>query len=482
MSARDPNRQRVGIIGAGFTGLTAAYRLLQAGHSVEVFERSHQLGGLAMTFALGETRLEKYYHHLFTSDHDICSLAAELNVPIDWPSPPMGMFHGDKVYPFTSPLDLMRFTPLSLADRVRCGAVTLFLQRYPNPKPFESVNAIDWYRRYAGRGVTNAIFGPMLQVKFGRNAERIAMVWMWGKMRLRATSRTKGGTKESLGYVRGSFGTLVDRLVEAVQSLGGIIHPGTIVRGVETSPKRLIPAEAKLPEFISNLRPTPPGGGEPPWQSFRGNTVRLDTSKGSHAFDAVISTLAPTLLADLAPVLPQAWRRNAQSLEHSGVLCTIFVLKHSLSPIYWMNVSDTSVPFGGLIEHTNYIPSSQYGGRHILYVSHYTYPDEEFFNLSSDEVLARYLPHFKRVNPSFDEGWIEKRMLMRDHFTQPIVTANYGDRLLPYATPVPGLFSSSMAQLYPEDRGTNYAVRGGNQVADVVRRYLNAASPANGGS
>ena len=51
---------------------------------------------------------------------------------------------------------------------------------------------------------------------------------------------------------------------------------------------------------------------------------------------------------------------------------------------------------------------------------------------------------------------------------------NYPERLLPYATPVPGLFSSAMAQIYPEDRGTNYAVRGGNQVAEVVRKYLEA--------
>jgi protoporphyrinogen oxidase len=280
--------------------------------------------------------------------------------------------------------------------------------------------------------------------------------------------------------VRGSFGVLVDKLAQAVESLGGVLHPGTIVTGVDTSPKQLIPSQAQLPQFISGLRPTPPQTGGPPWQSTRGENVHLQTSKGSHSFDAVISTLPPTLLADVAPVLPESWRANAKSLEHSGVLCTIFVLKRSLSPIYWMNVSDTSVPYGGLIEHTNYIPPSEYGGRHIIYVSHYTYPDEEFFHLSSDEVLARYLPHFKRVNPSFDESWIEKRMLMRDHFTQPIVTINYGDRLLPYATPVPGLFSSSMAQLYPEDRGTNYAVRGGNQVADVVGRYLSAAPAVNG--
>lgn len=468
----EPRVQKVGVVGGGYTGLTAAYRLLQAGYRVEIFERSHQAGGLAMAFPLGDTRLEKYYHHLFTSDHDIIDLAAELGVTIDWPSPPMGMFHAGKVYRFTTPVDLMKFSPLSLADRVRCGAVGLFLQRFPNPKPFESVTAIDWYRRYAGPRVTNKIFGPMLQVKFGRNAARVAMVWMWGKFRTRATSRTKGGTQESLGYVRGSFGTLTDRLVERVESLGGTIHRGAIVRRVEASSPGLLPETAQLPQFISNLRAVASANGGRRWTETRSGSVDVETTSGRHVFDAVVSTVAPPLLAELAPSLPSQWRATAKSLDHSGVLCTIFVLRRSLSPIYWMNVSDTSVPYGGLIEHTNYIPPSEYGGRHIVYVSHYTYTDEEFYGLSSDQVLARYLPHFKRVNPEFDESWIEKCMLMRDEYTQPIVTCGYGERLLPYATPIAGLFSSSMAQLYPEDRGTNYAVRGGNQVADVVRSYL----------
>ncbi len=466
--------QTIGIIGGGYTGLTAAYRLLQAGYRVTVLERSRQLGGLAMTFDLGEARLEKYYHHLFTSDRDIIALADEIGVAIDWPSPPMGMFHGGKVYRFTTPGDLLRFTPLSLADRVRCGVTGLFLQRFPNPKPFESIRAIDWYRRYAGPGVTRAIYEPMLRVKFGRNAERVAMVWMWGKMRLRATSRTKGGTQESLGYVHGSFGALTERLTAQVQALGGVIERGSVVRRVTAAPTRLLPPEVDPPRFISNLRRRELKNGAAPWTAIRGTPLQVETSTGTFSCDAVVSTVAPPLLADLAPALPPPWRQTAKSLEHSGVVCTILVLKRSLSPIYWMNVSDVSVPFGGLIEHTNYIPPSAYGGRHIVYISHYAYPDEEFFGLPSDQVLARYLPHFKRVNPDFDESWIEKRMIMRDRFAQPIVTPDFDERMLPYATPVPGLFSAAMAQIYPEDRGTNYAVRGGNQVAAVVRQYLEA--------
>jgi protoporphyrinogen oxidase len=314
------SKQSIGIVGGGYTGLTAAYRLLQAGHRVEVFERSRQVGGLAMTFPFGETRLEKYYHHLFTSDQDIIDLATELGAEIDWPSPPMGMFHAGKVYPFTSPVDLLKFSPLSVADRVRCGAVTLFLQRYPDPKPFESVQAVDWYRRYAGRGVTGTIFGPMLQVKFGRNAGRVAMVWMWAKMRLRTTSRTKGGTKESLGYVRGSFHSVTSRLADRIAALGGVLHRGAVVRRIEASSPALIPPDAQLPVFLSNLRAQAQKNGGPPWTATRGGSLAVETTRERRTFDAVISTVAPPLLADLAPSLPSAWRAAAKGFDHSGVL------------------------------------------------------------------------------------------------------------------------------------------------------------------
>ena len=41
-----------------------------------------------------------------------------------------------------------------------------------------------------------------------------------------------------------------------------------------------------------------------------------------------------------------------------------------------------------------------------------------------------------------------------------------------HETPVPGVFIASMAQVYPEDRGTNYAIRDGRKVACMVDQWL----------
>lgn len=482
MRETQAEQKHIAIIGGGFAGLTAAYRLLCDGYRVTVFERSRQLGGLAMTYPLLGTRLEKYYHHLFTSDTDILALAEELGVEVMWPSPPAGMFNGGVVHPFTTPVDLLRFSPLPPADRVRFAAVALFLQRFPNGRRFEHVTAADWYRRYAGPRAYATIIGPMLRAKFGRNAETVAMVWMWGKLRLRGTSRKQGGLKESLGYVRGSFGTLIDRLADELHRRGGQVRRGAVVRRVEGGTLSPQLSQNSVPGFVSLLRPSPNHADQArSWTAARGQPLFVATDHDRIQVDAVLSTVAPELLADMAVSLPPAWRATAQSLGYSGVLCTTLVLKHQLSPIYWMYISDVQVPFGGLIEHTNYIPPSEYDGRHIVYISHYTYPDEDFYRFASDDIMRRYVPHLKRINPAFDESWIEKRMFAHDRFAQPIVGVDYAERLLPYVTPVPGLFSASMAQIFPEDRGTNYAVRAGNQSAAIVREYLRNAGDSSHG-
>ena len=151
-----------------------------------------------------------------------------------------------------------------------------------------------------------------------------------------------------------------------------------------------------------------------------------------------------------------------------AILCTLYVLRRSLSPIYWLNVSDDRVPFGGLIEHTNFIPPEDYAGKHLVYLSHYTDPDAPAYSMDAGSLAQRYAPSLRRIAPGFDESWVERCHPFRDRWAQPIVTTDYSDRMLPLEGPWPGLYLATMSQIYPEDRGTNYALRIGRQAADAL--------------
>ena len=440
---------RVAIVGAGFGGLAAAERLSAQGVRPILFERSGHVGGLAMTLPIGGTEIEKYYHHWFTSDDDILELVEALGLGnrVRWISPVMGIFCRGSIYPFTSPTDLLRFRPFSLPAKLRFGLVTLFLQHYPRREAFEDVTAAEWLRRFAGREVFETVWGPLLRAKFGHNADEISMAWIWSKMRLRGRSRTRGGTKEALGYLDGGFGVLAERLADEVRRRGGEVHRA---------------------ERVLAIRPLAAGGFE------------VTTSKRRERFDAVISTVAPPVLARLAASLPADYRRSCAAIEHAAILCTLLVLRRRISDIYWMNISDAAVPFGGLIEHTNFIPPEQYAGHHLAYLSHYVYTDQPVWRLDAEALLRHYLPGLKRIRPDFDESWVVRHLSFRDRFAQPIVTRDYHRRLLPLETPAPGLFAATMAQVYPEDRGTNYAVRIGRAAAERALAFLSIGRAAAG--
>ena len=215
---------RVGIIGAGAAGLAAAYELGLQGHRAAVYERADFLGGQASTFDVGGARLEKGYHHWFTSDTDIVDLTHEIGLghQVRWIDSSVGTLWDGRIYPFVTPMDLLKFTPLSLVDRMRLGLTTLYLQRQKDFRKYEGITADEWLRRHSGKRGYEVFWGPMLRGKFGDDYYKdVGMAWMWGKVQTRVKSRGKGMVKEKLGYPIGSFGEVFDVLADKVREQGG---------------------------------------------------------------------------------------------------------------------------------------------------------------------------------------------------------------------------------------------------------------------
>ena len=433
---------RVGIIGGGVAGLAAAYELTKRGHYAEVFEQAPFLGGQASTFPVYGGQLERGYHHLFVSDTAITELIHELGLGdrLAWLESKVGLYHDGKVWDFSTPLDLLRFTPISLLQRLRVGLWTVILQRTNDWNKFENVTAKDWLSKHMGAQAYRVLWEPLLRGKFGQHYDQVSMTWIWGKIRLRVASRGKGLQKERLGYPMGSFGEVIDVLAERVRQQGGEVHISSRVNQVTVADGVASGMEVQI------------GDGTPERRHY----------------DAVIATTPSYVFTRLVPPMPEKYTEMLTGVRYLSAVVLILVMDRPFTPKYWMNIADADMPFVALIEHTNMIDKELYGGKHILYISNYPDRESDLYRLSAEEMLELFVPHLKKINPDFDTSWVLEYHHHRVDGAQPIIGINYSHRIPDHRTPFDKLYLANTTQIFPEDRGTNYSIRMGRQVARMV--------------
>jgi protoporphyrinogen oxidase len=437
------DKQHIGIVGGGIAGLTAALRLSQAGHRVTLWERGKRLGGQAVAFEVEGNSLEHFYHHLFQSDREIVALIEELGIGDDllWLPSNVGYFADGKAYPLNGAKDLLKLGIIPFRDRVRLGLVTAYLQKVRDWKKFERITAEKWLKRALGKRAYEKTWGAQLDAKFGRYQDQVAMVWFWGKIWLRTTSRKSPLDQEKLGYIRGSFNVLIDALASRARAEGADLQVG---RG------------PSLLEPIDDDR----------WN------VRFDDGSDTVVCDRVIVTTPSPIMSKLVPGLPDEYRAKLHGLTYEAAAVALLQLSKPLTDIYWLNIADRDMPFTGVIEHTNFMPSSDYSGKHYVYLSKYMETDHPYFSMPEFDLIETYIPFIRRINPEFDRNWIERWWVFRERAAQPIVTLNYSEKIPSHRTPLKNLYLANTSQIYPEDRGTNYSVRLGNQISEVLLEDL----------
>jgi protoporphyrinogen oxidase len=439
------SKTRIGIIGGGYAGLTAAYELQKRGHAVTVVEKYGTWGGQAATLPLLGTRIEYFYHHLFGSDAHILGLMDELGIgdQLHWIESKVGVYSEGHIYDFVTPFDLISFKPLGLINRVKMGLMYLYLGRVNDWQSLEQITAREWILRYLGAEIYEKFWGALLRGKFGDRADQVSMTWLWGKIKVRGSSRQGATAKEKLAYPVGSFEIITQALVEHLQAGGADLRLNHEAIGMTTDPDD--------PQRVTGIV----------------------TNKETLPFDVVIATVPGYNFLEIAPpTLDEAYAGLLRSVPYQAAVVLLLTSKQSLSRIYWMNIADRTMPYVGVIEHTNYVPPSEYQGRHLIYVSNYLERDNPIYSMKADELFDLYEPHLKRINPAFDASWIEKKIVLRAEAGQPLITCNYSQRIPDHRSPIKGLYLANTLQIYPEDRGTNYSVRLGKTISRIVDEDL----------
>ena len=425
------------VIGAGFCGLAAAYELGKHGIRATVLERDSDIGGLAGSFDVNGVRLEKFYHHWFTNDVHVMDLIEELGRQDQVLLRPTrtGMYYANQFFKLSSPLDLLRFSPLPFADRIRLGLLALRARRVKDWKALEDRTAADWLREMGGERVYRVVWEPLLRGKFGDVAEEVSAVWFWNKLKLRGGSRGKRGA-EHLAYYRGGFAALADALADAIRAQGGEIR-----------------TDMPVTELVVD-------GGRVTGVVAGGDAVEAD---------AVIATPPLPIVADLVePHVSSDYVAQLRRIRYLANVCIVLQLDRSLSETYWLNVNDPGFPFVGVIEHTNFEPRSTYAGRHIVYLSKYLPETDPLYQLADRDLIDFTIEHLQRMFPELAADWVLGAHVWRAAFSQPIIERRYSNLRPSAETPIKNLHLGTMAQVYPEDRGTNYAIREGRAIARLL--------------
>ena len=406
---------KIGIIGAGISGLCSALVLAKQNHEVHIFQKEDRIGGLIATFDFNGIRAEHFYHFLCRDDHGVFELCRELEIEqsIVFRKASTGFYCNGHQYPFSTAFDLLQFTPLSLKDRIRFGLFALAAKWRKNWDALDKIPAKTWLLTNLGAQCYDIIWKPLLEMKFGAYHDRISAAWVWHRIHRVARSNGK------LGYMQGGTGKLMDAITEKLQSMNVTIHTASQVDRIITSNN-----------VVSGL--------------IYGNDKTFSCDK-------IISTVPMKILASLLPEGYSEYKKVLESVHYIGVVCVLFKLARPVSNHFWLNVHDPDIPFNGVIEYTNLNPLST-KTEHLVYVPYYVDTSLAPYTEPDEKIIEDSWSALKKIQPALSDSDLLDVHVARTPFAQAVCPVEFSSVMPKQTTPVRGLHLLDSIFLYPEDR------------------------------
>lgn len=437
----------IDIVGGGILGLTLGYELLKQGVGVRIWERGNDLGGLMGRTRLpeiGNVEVDRYYHAILTSDRTLMRLIEELGLKdeLHAVTTKMGFYHDGTMYPMSSPVDFMRFPPLSMLDRFRLGLTILAARRVRDWRQLESEPVIDWLTRLGGKGTVEHIWKPLLRAKFDGNYDNVPATYIWSRLVRMTDTRDKASAKEQMCFLTGGYDMLIQALARQIVQRGGTITTGVTVQ-------QILAGEGRI--------------------------SGLQLSSGVIESEGVIVTLQTPIARRLLPANATSVNTQWSALEeYLGIACMLLVLRRSLIPYYTLNITDERIPFTGVIETTNLIDRRYVGGYHLVYLPKYITPDSPFAQMNDDTLRKVFIGYLQQMFPDFKEQDIAAFRIGRERYVEPLHPVKKTDAIPPIVSDIAGLYLVNSSQIYPQltngEAAVAYAGRAAREIATAQTR------------
>ncbi|HEX6339630.1 NAD(P)/FAD-dependent oxidoreductase [Umezawaea sp.] len=423
--------RHVVVVGGGICGLAVTHRLARAGTRVTLLESSDQLGGLGTFFPSGDRWVERFYHCVMPTDDSLLALLGDIGArdAVRWKPTRMGMVVDGDFYGFNSALDLLRFTPLRLRDRVRFGAVSLLLRRLGKGKDLDNLRTEDWLRALYGEAIWSQLFGPMFGSKFGDAFGDVPALYLWQRLGRESNVATRG-------YPEGGYKAVIDALRASIEAAGGVVRTSAPVRGLTSTPE--------------------------------GSCVTLADGEVLEA-DQVVSTVPLPLLRGLADA-ELADRLPTLSLPYQGVVNALFFLKRPLTGNYWAPVLRSGTEFDGVIEMSALSGAETYGGRHLAYVMHYTSRTSALYQEDSDAIAERWTRQFLDLHRGLGltEDDVDEVRVFKAPFVEPVYPLGFLEQRPSVDVPGTSVLLATTAHIYPDVTSWNSSVALADQVSAKI--------------
>ncbi len=440
----------IDIVGGGILGLALGQNLLKQGLGVRIWERGKELGGLMGRISLtelGNVAVDRYYHAILSSDRTLMTLMSELGLSshLRMTTTKMGFYHGGTTYPMSTPIDFLRFPPLSILDRARLALTILAAKRVQNWRELEQQPVLEWLARLGGKGPVEHIWKPLLRAKFDSGFETIPATYIWSRLVRTTSSHQKGSAKEQMCYLTGGYMLLVEALARDIQRRGGQINLGATVEQVRIVHNRVV-----------------------------GLAVNGDELSSDGVVLALQTPIARRLLPPDAAAINQRWSKLE---EYLGIVCMLLVLRRSLTPYYTLNITDERIPFTGVIETTNLIDRQYTGGYHLVYLPKYVSAHSPYTRMDDTTLQETFLGFLRQMFPDLHNDDIAAVRIGRERYVEPLHPVGATDLIPPIVSDVPGLYLANNAQIYPQlTNGESVVAYAGQAAMEIARAQSSPVS------